>query len=151
MEIALAEGQKSQRISTAFCVGCAIISKDSGSVLACGYSRELEGNTHAEECALMKLTTRHDKEKEELVLYTTMEPCSTRLSGKKSCSELILEVNKSQSNVQIVQVVIGVKEPDYFVRCEGSSILERNGIEVRYISDEGMVSRCQTLNDHLVH
>ncbi|CEH18441.1 Dolichyl pyrophosphate phosphatase and related acid phosphatases [Ceraceosorus bombacis] len=94
---------------TAFCVGC-VISPSRAScaqgeqILATGYSRELPGNTHAEECALQKLllllrdssmAAAFERETIWLDLYTSMEPCSVRGSGNTSCVSRILSFNTS--------------------------------------------------------
>ena len=61
-------------------------------------ARRLLGNTHAEECALDKFMCEHAGEggkravPSSAIMYTTMEPCSKRLSGKKPCVERIIEV-----------------------------------------------------------
>lgn len=68
MQVAVSLGRLCSPVDTAFNVG-AIVVRD-GSVVSCGFSRELPGNTHAEECALMKVAP-------ELVvgstIYSTME------------------------------------------------------------------------------
>ena len=40
-------------VDTAYCVGCVIVKNSV--IISTGYSRELPGNTHAEESALIKL------------------------------------------------------------------------------------------------
>jgi pyrimidine deaminase RibD-like protein len=146
---AIAQGKKSEQIQSAYCVGCIITNSNSSEIYAEGYSRELEGNTHAEECALIKLS-QIDAISGDLVVYTTMEPCSTRLSGKKSCTERIIEYNSANSGIRrIVRVVIGMKEPDHFVQCQGTRILEQNGIEIEYEHDSDIVQMCAQLNSHI--
>ncbi len=107
--------------STAFCVGCVIAVAPSHASLvqharlADGYSRELEGNTHAEQNALTKIDTHYQHfvvaassagtriEARELALdlYTTMEPCSERLSGAAPCVDRILAFNRSAPVVML--------------------------------------------------
>ncbi|CAG8534457.1 9468_t:CDS:2 [Diversispora eburnea] len=48
MRIALEQAKLSEPITSAYCVGAVIVKNDT--ILATGYSRELPGNTHAEEC-----------------------------------------------------------------------------------------------------
>ena len=112
-------------------------------ILATGYTLELEGNTHAEQCCLNKFATAHGKtdadlpgifaarraeERETLVLYTTMAPCVTRLSGAVPCTDRILAV----SGIDIV--VVGVGEPETFVdgakTAQGQVRLEEGGVQV---------------------
>jgi pyrimidine deaminase RibD-like protein len=100
MQLAIIEANKSIPVESAYCVGALIIGKTEEQnnvdgtifehyrVLYTGYSREIEGNTHAEQCCFIKLQQQLKKQEpfivpEDWILYTTMEPCSTRLSGKK--------------------------------------------------------------------
>ncbi|CAG8589762.1 17987_t:CDS:2, partial [Acaulospora morrowiae] len=136
MRIAIEQANLSEPISKAYCVG-AVIVKDS-KILATGYSRELPGNTHAEECALQKI--EDPTQLAGSIIYTTMEPCSKRLSGKKPCVERILESG-------LKRVVLGVKEPDVFVKCEGIDILRKREIEVVVL--EGLEEECLKCNKHL--
>lgn len=123
---------------TAFCVGCVISpstatsSNDEADVLATGYSRELPGNTHAEECALAKLTSASLRQT-ELDLYTSMEPCSVRASGNAPCVQRILQWNEEAAEhggARICRVFMGVKEPEDFVLCKGVEELRAAGVEV---------------------
>ncbi|GAC75861.1 RNA pseudouridylate synthases [Moesziomyces antarcticus T-34] len=170
MKLALDEADKSPPTDTAFCVGCvlSVTSDDSAPasshVLATGFSREFPGNTHAEQCALDKLvadfaTTQSSKGSTriptlDLDLYTTMEPCSERLSGNLPCVQRIIEFNnkrtaftlpsdmlppalqgeisgaKGQVSLRIRRVFQGVAEPDDFVQCQSQTILRDNDIQV---------------------
>src|SRR5215471_21712820 len=119
LHLALEEAKKCTPVQTAYSVGCLIVDPVTHQIMAKGYSRELEGNTHAEENALTKLlspgtTSKRIQELKNLSMYCTMEPCSERLSGKKSCTDRILEVKGV-----IGRVVLGVREPDKFVLCVG--------------------------------
>ncbi|KAJ9059604.1 hypothetical protein DSO57_1000563 [Entomophthora muscae] len=137
MRLAVEQAKKCKPASGAYSVG-AVLVKD-GEIISAGYSRELEGNTHAEECALIKLAS--PKCAVGATLYTTMEPCSTRLSGKKSCTDRVLE-NK------ISNVIIGIKEPPNFVKCIGADTLSESGIHVSYLSE--LDAECRAPNDHLL-
>lgn len=142
LHLALDEAKKCTPVQTAYSVGCLIVDPVTHQILAKGYSRELEGNTHAEENALAKLlpqgtTSDRIRELKNLDMYCTMEPCSERLSGKKSCTDRILEVKGV-----IGRVVLGVREPDKFVRCVGVEKLQENGIEVVRCEDKEFSMAC---------
>ena len=143
MEYALSLAELSPPKPTNFRVGACIIDADSNSILATGYTLELEGNTHAEQCCLIKLAKKFDVQEDQLgsvlpsntVLYTTMEPCNKRLSGNAPCTERILNLNGA-----IKTVFIGVKEPEKFVgENEGRKRLEDADITVVHVT--GLESR----------
>jgi len=142
--------------------------------LTTGFSRELPGNTHAEECAMEKLLRYCAKRPEAisaqklsearkrsplyLALYTTMEPCSERLSGNVPCTQRILAFNQhppvstaawlsrrildkqatpprsslddTLRPLKIVLVVQGVREPEDFVQCKGTRWLRAADVHV---------------------
>jgi len=133
--LALQEAKKCIPTPTAYCVGCVIVDPATSTVLATGYSRELPGNTHAEENALAKLGSRDGLT--GLDLFATMEPCSERLSGNKPCTDRILEAGKL-----IRRVVLGVREPDKFVKCVGVEKLQAHGVEVIRNEDEALEGEC---------
>ncbi|GAA6026915.1 hypothetical protein JCM8097_005959 [Rhodosporidiobolus ruineniae] len=150
MRQALDEARRSIHTPTAFCVGCVLVSSPShpsypSAVLSTGFSRELPGNTHAEQCALDKLLSPSSSDQgpfaspaiqgdDRLKLldgascYTTMEPCSERLSGNVPCVQRILKTG-------IQRVFIGVEEPKDFVECEGTRLLKEHGREVFVVVD----------------
>ena len=133
-------------------MGCVLVVRLPGItpvVLATGYSRELPGNTHAEANALLK---SHMLSAEELSLlfstkdpiqfnsllqhtdvYTTLEPCSIRTSGLRPCADVLVES-------RIKRCIIGVSEPDDFVKCEGAQKLKEAGIEVIWL--DGLQDEC---------
>ena len=132
---------KSDRTGTAYCVGAVLVDARSGEIVSTGYSRELEGNTHAEQCAIMKLRDpiRNDK---SLVLYTTMIPCSVRLSGNKSCVDWIIETGV------ISTVVYAIEEPKHFVDNRNSaSMLSSGGITVEHMAE--FSKEINVVNSHL--
>ena len=153
LQLALDRAKECVPTPTAFCVGCAIVIphpiSDVPVVLETGYSRELPGNTHAEANALTKarhLTSQRLSELlgessppsiEELLersdVYTTMEPCSVRLSGLRPCADSLIEAH-------IRRCIIGVSEPPDFVKCEGASKLQAAGIEVVWLA--GLEKEC---------
>ncbi|MPZ66526.1 MAG: dCMP deaminase [Pseudonocardiaceae bacterium] len=106
---------------TAFSVGAVIADAD-GTVLATGHSRETDPHDHAEEAALAKLAA-DDARLTAATLYSSLEPCSTRASRPRSCTELILAT-------PIPRIVFAWREPDLFVDCEGAEILCAAGREV---------------------
>ncbi|KAJ1024713.1 hypothetical protein NDA16_002753 [Ustilago loliicola] len=170
MKVALGEADKSPPTDTAFCVGCVICPTSDASssstleILATGFSRELPGNTHAEQCALDKLASEFQPQQSsdksvpllDLDLYTTMEPCSERLSGNLPCVQRILKFNEQadvfalprriaqhalpdsrvgsgntvQARLRIRRVFQGVAEPDDFVNCQSQNILRDSDIKV---------------------
>src|SRR5262249_23660324 len=107
--------------NTAFSVG-AIIVDESGAELARGYSRETDGGSHAEEVALSKVDPRNPRLR-SATIYSSLEPCSTRASRPRSCSELILAAG-------IPRVVFALREPGTFVVGEGAERLTGGGAEV---------------------
>ncbi|KAK6541284.1 hypothetical protein TWF694_008642 [Orbilia ellipsospora] len=134
MEQALEEAKKCTPSQTAFSVGAVLVnsSTDPHIVLTTGFSREREGNTHAEEVCFLKLQEQQDllplPQETTLSLYTTMEPCSKRLSGKKPCLNHIIDFG------QISTVYIGTREPSTFV-AENTAIdqLQKHGIGCKFI------------------
>ncbi|MGH4021200.1 MAG: dihydrofolate reductase family protein [Pseudonocardiaceae bacterium] len=125
--------------ATAFSVGAVITGPD-GSILATGFSRENDPHDHAEEAALAKLGT-DDPRLAQATLYSSLEPCSTRASRPRSCTDLILAT-------AIPRIVFAWREPALFVVCEGAELLRAAGREVVEISDlSGLVRRT---NAHLL-
>ncbi|KAI9329543.1 cytidine deaminase-like protein [Obelidium mucronatum] len=115
-------------VDTAFCVGAVAVSEQ-GEVLSTGYSRELPGNRHAEEVCLKKLS---DAEVLKIhTMYTTMEPCGERNSGRKPCAIRLLEAGI------VKRVVVGVREPGnvFVTRCIGEELLTARGVKVEYLGD----------------
>jgi pyrimidine deaminase RibD-like protein len=139
--ICLDEARKSPPKPTNFCVGALILhNPPSGDprILTTGYTLESPGNTHAEQSCFIKLAQDSGLPEERLeevlpdedvVLYTTMEPCWKRSPGNMPCVQRILGAKK------IRKVVCGVKEPETFVgENEGRKVLEEASIEVVYVS-----------------
>jgi pyrimidine deaminase RibD-like protein len=139
MKLALAEAKKAIPISQAYSVG-AILVDPNHQIISTGYSREIPGNTHAEQVCLIKAQAQ---ESQNCTLYTTMEPCSTRLSGQKSCTDRILE------SKMISRIVLGVKEPQTFVEdCQGILLLRKQGIIVKVL--DGFSTECLAMNQHVL-
>ena len=150
MEYALEQARQSPPGPTNFCVGAVLVDADKSEILSTGYSLELPddeptdpGTTHAEGCCLRKLARKHNLPEERLcevlpkntVMYTTMEPCNKRLSGKRPCVDRIMRLKDC-----IKVVYYGVKEPEDFIEqgvlVIGRKRLAEAGVEVTFV--EGM-------------
>lgn len=143
--------KKSPPKPTNFRVGCLVVSFDSdssptGKVISTGYTLELPGNTHAEQCALSKLASSHSVTEVELgsvfqpnlnaVLYTSLEPCGKRLSGNLACVQRIIATRYGNPDGGIRKVVFGAKEPGTFVQdSQSCKLLTGAGIEWEYLPD----------------
>ncbi|KAL8702171.1 MAG: hypothetical protein Q9224_000133 [Gallowayella concinna] len=136
MRFALSLAQASPPKPTNFRVGAILVDEAANRILSTGYTLELPGNTHAEQCALRKYSAAEGVAEEQIgtvlpihtVLYTTMEPCQSRSAGNVPCVERILDTLSGDSQ-GIKTVYIGVKEPGSFVAANaGQSKLEQAGI-----------------------
>lgn len=134
MELALECAKKCGETQTQFNVGAALVLN--GEVLETGHSRELPGNTHAEQCALEKYFERTGETDvpEGTELYTTMEPCSLRLSGNLPCVDRILKT-------KIKTCFVGVVEPDTFVK-NNTGLQKLTDAGVDYIHIPGYEEEC---------
>ncbi|KAF9206111.1 hypothetical protein BGZ49_002989 [Haplosporangium sp. Z 27] len=177
MKLAIEQANLSTPVPSGYCVGAVLVQETHLDpdedppletrfrVAATGYSRELPGNTHAEECCLLKIaktqaekteanisicnsidggpaSSRESKHRKEWIIYSTMEPCSERLSGKRSCSDQLIE-----SGVR--KVYVGVREPDRFVKTVvGVEKMIQQGIEVVHIP--GFEEECLAPNRHVL-
>ena len=138
MQLALAEARKCPIKATAFSVGCLIVQPSTSAILSTGYSRqasgtEEEGDYHAEHCALLALP--RSAELKGLAMYTTMEPCSVRSTGKTPCVDRILKEGDL-----IGTIYVGAQEPGDFVVCEGTQKLLDAGYCVVVV--DGMQEEC---------
>lgn len=134
MELALEEAKKCGETQTQFNVGAVLVAD--GVILATGRTRELPGNTHAEQCALQKYfdATGETDVPENTELYTTMEPCSTRSVGNTPCVDRVL-------GTKITTCFVGVVEPETFVKNNvGKQKLTEAGVE--YIHIPGFEEEC---------
>lgn len=121
---------------TAFSVGALVVDA-SGSVLAQGFSRQNEPADHAEEVALAALRALPPG----AALYTSLEPCSTRSSRPRTCTELILVAG-------IARVVFAWREPTIFVDCVGAELLRAAGVEVVEVPE--LAGDVREVNRHLL-
>jgi len=155
LQLALSEAAKCKPVATAFCVGCVLMAQwppndTKRVVLACAYSREFPGNTHAEANALTKAKNLSPMELAALFpsapppleiadilantdVYTTLEPCSVRTSGLPPCADALIAA-------KVRRCFIGAGEPDDFVNCEGAQKLKDAGIEVIWL--KGLEKEC---------
>lgn len=138
MQRALDLAKNSPPKPTNFRVGAIIVRLSDNAIVAEGYTLELPGNTHAEECCLLKLAEEHGTSEEGLAdvmkgphaLYTTVEPCFKRLSGKLPCVERVL-----RQKSWIDAVYVGVQEPETFVgQNTGIGTIKGSGIEVQHVT-----------------
>ncbi|TCO59211.1 dihydrofolate reductase family protein [Actinocrispum wychmicini] len=114
------ESRKCPPSDTAYPVGAVIIDVD-GTEIARGYSRETDPISHAEEVALTKAAG--DPRLSTATIYSSLEPCSTRKSRPRSCTQWIIDVG-------LPKVVFGLREPSRFVVGEGAERLAAAGVEV---------------------
>jgi pyrimidine deaminase RibD-like protein len=137
LKYALSLATKSPPKPTNYRVGALLLDVASNKILSTGYTLELPGNTHAEQCCFEKLASKHGIKAtklsqvlpEDVALYTTMEPCTLRLSGNLPCADRILEIGGG-----IKTVYVGVQEPEKFVSNNSArSKLEAAGIAILHI------------------
>lgn len=137
MRLALAQAHNSPPKPTNYRVGAVLVNSATNEILATGFTLELPGNTHAEQCCFLKLAERHGVPEEnlrdvlpsELALYTTVEPCSKRLSGNLPCVERVLRLAGC-----IRTVYVGIMEPETFVaENTGKRSLEDAGINLVHV------------------
>ncbi|KAF8425919.1 deaminase-like protein [Tirmania nivea] len=142
MSLALEQARKCEATLNAFCVGAIIVKDSTNTVIVTSYSRELPGNTHAEQNCLTKLLFETTAAEADTTysLYTTMEPCSERLSGNIPCTDSIITYNNSSERKErrlgrVETVYVGVKEPgDFIITNAGQDKLLANGVGYIHIS-----------------
>lgn len=115
-------------------VGCVIVKE--GKLISTGYTgerkEEFKGSLqdlHAEEVALLK-AQEQGLSVEAACLYSTLEPCCPRKSGRKPCALRIIENG-------VARVVFGAKEPfdeRLGIYCQGEDKLRAAGLEVVHFS-----------------
>lgn len=121
---------------SAFSVG-AIVVDAAGNAVAQGFSRQEQSNDHAEEVAL-----RHvEGDLSGATIYSSLEPCRTRLSRTNSCVDLIVAAG-------IPRVVFALAEPPIFVPGHGAQALRDKGIEVIRLDE--LAAEVRAVNGHLV-
>ena len=142
MRVAISRARLSPAGRTNFRVGAVLVDGERDTILATGYTMEIPGNTHAEQCCLMNYAAERGLAEEDVgtvlpggtVLYTTMEPCAKRLSGNLPCVDRILRTRR-EGRVAIGTVYVGVVEPDTFVgENKGRRVLEGAGVRCEYLA-----------------
>ena len=140
MQLALSLARQSPPKSTNFCVGAVLVDETRHVVLYTGYTLELPGNTHAEECCLIKFrkdldigTVKVDSQR-KLAIYTTLEPCNKRASDKMPCTDRIIQTHHWGAGCAVEKVYVGVQEPVTFVGAnEGKKTLEEGSIDYVHV------------------
>ncbi len=135
MDAAIDLSRRCPFVPDRFNVGAVVVA--GGHELAHGYSRDVDSHVHAEESALSRLSGMNLA---HATIYTTMEPCSVRLSRPRTCTELILASG-------IRRVVYAVREPAFLVECDGVERLNRAGVEV--IGTPSLAAAVRTVNAHI--
>lgn len=143
LSLALSCARKSPPKPTNFCVGAVLLiptpspspsSPSSTYQTITGYTLELPGNTHAEQCCFLKASETHTHLPTGCILYTTMEPCNARSVGNSPCVDRILALKTVEGKQAIGKVYVGVSEPETFVGVnEGKRKLEDAGIVVEKV------------------
>jgi 5-amino-6-(5-phosphoribosylamino)uracil reductase len=105
-------------------VGAVLITADGATFD--GHTGESDPLNHAEEEAIAKALAA-GADLRGATMYSTIEPCTGRKSKSQSCADLIIAHGMSR-------VVIALREPDRFCRCEGVRRLTDAGIEVTEIA-----------------
>ena len=109
--------RRSSPVRYAYAVGAIVVAD--GVQLASGWSRDPDATVHAEESAL----SRVDGDLAGATLYSSLEPCSVRRSGRPSCTRLILDAG-------IGRVVFALREPPVLADCDGAELLAAAGVAV---------------------
>ncbi|KAJ5686283.1 hypothetical protein N7536_008902 [Penicillium majusculum] len=148
----LSLAEKSPPRPTNFRVGAVLLSRKDDDptfsddrILSTGYTMELAGNTHAEQCCFSNYAAVHKVPDDQvgevlpvepgrkLIMYVTMEPCGKRLSGNAPCVQRITQTTEG-GREGIYKVYFGVKEPGTFVgESEGCRMLTEAGIEWEHV------------------
>ena len=137
---AIVLSQLSPPSPTHYAVGAVIVDQ-AGTLLATGYTGETGPHHHAEEAALAKLVGPRRPGLANATIYSSLEPCTTRRSRPRTCTDLILAAG-------ITRVVIALREPLLFADCHGVRNLRAAGVDVVEIGDLGYLVR--DINAHLL-
>jgi pyrimidine deaminase RibD-like protein len=153
MQKCISLAEQSPPRPTNFRVGAILLSRKDGDstytddrILSTGYTMELAGNTHAEQCCFANYASVNNVAEEQvgevlpvesgrkLIMYVTMEPCGKRLSGNAPCVQRITRT-RDGGREGIHKVYFGVKEPTTFVgESEGCKMLSDAGIEWEHVA-----------------
>lgn len=138
LQMAVDESRKCVPAAGSYSVGAVIVTAD-GSLFA-GYTHETGPHNHAEEEAVAKAESAGANLR-GAVIYSSMEPCSTRASKPVSCSQLIVQK-------EFRRVVYALGEPPVFVDCCGAAMLADAGIEVVHLPE--LAQQVREINAHLL-
>jgi pyrimidine deaminase RibD-like protein len=122
-----------------FSVG-AVLTNSEGQEISTGYTREFGDSWHAEQVALEK-AARKGINLAGGWMYSSLEPCGKRLSGKTPCVQRIIDARLSR-------VIYAEKEPPIFVTGVGHDILREQGLEVVQLN--GFEEVFREANRHLL-
>lgn len=105
-----------------------------------GYTHETSDRGHAEEEAIAKALAAGESLR-GATIYSTMEPCSRRVSKSQSCTSLIIHHGFGR-------VVFALREPSLFTHCDGIRMLQEAGIEV--VEMPSFASEVRCINKHII-
>jgi riboflavin-specific deaminase-like protein len=124
---------------TAYSVGAVIVAAD-GTLLATGFSREVDPYDHAEEVALAKVPPG-DSRLPMATLYSSLEPCGVRSSRPCPCSQLIIAAG-------LRRVVYAWREPPLLAAGGGGRQLRAAGAIVIEVPE--LAPEARRINAHLI-
>ena len=139
LKLAIELSRNCAKTDKSFAVG-AVVLDWSGQLVSTGFSLELGPGWHAEEAALHK-AAQQGADLQDGTIYSSLEPCSTRLSGNRCCADLIAEAG-------IRRVVFALKEPPIFVNGAGMAVLLQRGVNVTQLQELG--PEVEEINRHLL-
>jgi pyrimidine deaminase RibD-like protein len=122
-----------------FSVGAVLVDQNR-SFVASGFTNELGDGWHAEAVAIKKALDGGFNPKGASI-YSSLEPCSIRASGKESCTALLIEK-------EIVRVIFALSEPPIFVVGEGAKKLKQAGIKIEQVNS--LEKSVIEINKHLL-
>jgi pyrimidine deaminase RibD-like protein len=125
---------------TAFSVGALVVDA-AGTVLAESWSRRRDPHDHAEEGALRRVADADASRLATATLYSSLEPCSRRLSRPVSCTALILAAG-------VRRVVFALREPAVFVDGRGAEELSAAGVAV--VERPDLADGVRAVNRHVL-
>ena len=109
-------------------VGCVIVTENNKIIEAYRGETKMEKNRsdHAESIALRRCDITDLR---NAILYTTLEPCTSRKHPDLSCTEKILQA-------RIKKVIIGTYDPNPDIHCNGEDMLRRKKVAVYHFDDD---------------
>lgn len=135
--VAIGLARRCPPAAAAYAVGAVVVT--GGAEVAAGWSRDVDPAVHAEESALSRVD---GVDLSAATLYSSLEPCSTRRSRHRSCTELILAAG-------VRRVVFALREPPLLADCTGAEQLAAAGVEV--VELPALAAQVVAVNAHLLH